>query len=126
MFFLIRCVFWLSVVFSTIFSAQSSALRQHTGAETFKRPVPQVSELAQNWIATLAFVKRQALKHCVETDCLPGQAAGHFLVSASRTVAQADVPLPPHRPTFAPAKSQRPTLEKSSRAEYVMEHSQQS
>jgi hypothetical protein len=109
MFFLIRCVFWLSVVFSTIFAAQLSA-PDHRQAHRLAGPATQLDVPAQNWIeAALSFVKRQALEHCAVTDCLSQKAAErHFAFPpqnvAPENMAQADVPLPPRRPVPTAAK----------------------
>ncbi|MFZ3178555.1 MAG: hypothetical protein WBF10_02880 [Methylovirgula sp.] len=128
MFFLIRCVFWLSVVFSTIFSAQSAA-PQRGQAQTAERAAPPIGDLTRSWFGTaLSFVEREALEHCVKTDCLrpSNRTDGRVASSAPQRMAQANVPLPPRRPAFAAPKSHRSTLENSSRAEYVMEHSRRS
>jgi hypothetical protein len=123
MFFLIRCVFWLSLVFSTIFSAQSAA-PQRPHAQTAEPGVPPIGDLTRTWFGTaLSFVEREALEHCLKTDCL--QSANHAgdAGSVPQRIAQANVPLPPRRPAFAASKLRRATLENSVRAEYVMEHS---
>lgn len=109
MFFLIRCVFWLSVVFSTIFSAQPPS-PDHRQAQRLAPPAMQLDVPTQNWIeAALSFVKRQALEHCVDTDCLLQKAAERRFAFAPQNVApenmaQADVPLPPRRPPLTAAK----------------------
>lgn len=125
MFFLIRCVFWLSVVFSTIFSAQSNP-PQRGQAPTAERSVPPIGELTRTWFGTaVSFVEREALAHCLKTDCLrpSDRAEGPVFNLAAQRVAQANVPLPPRRPAFAAPKSQRSALENSPRSEYVMERS---
>lgn len=126
MFFLIRCVFWLSVVFSTIFSQHPV---RHVPAaqareETQASPRDKFSELAQTWVgAALSAVKHSATDRCAGTECL-----GRSLLSAvyaprerAQAVPQlsANVPLPPRRPQFAPERSVRVVLEKSAHAEYV-------
>lgn len=125
MFFLIRCVFWLSVVFSTIFSAQPNP-PQRGQAPTAERRVPPIGDLTRSWFGTaVSFVEREALEDCLKTGCLqPAHRADRqILASTPQRVAQAEVPLPPHRPAFAAPKLPRPALENSSRPEYVMERS---
>ncbi len=123
MFFLIRCVFWLSVVFSTIFSAQSNP-PQRGHAPTAERDIPPIGELTQTWFATaVSFAEREALAHCLKTDRLQfsNRPAAPVFGSAAERVAQANVPLPPRRPAFGAPKLQRAALENSPRSEYVME-----
>jgi hypothetical protein len=122
MFFLIRCVFWLSVVFSTIFSAQSNP-PQRDRAPTAERAVPPIGDLTRSWFGTVvSFVERQALEHCLKTDCLQSadRAERQALVSTPQRVAHAEVPLPPHRPAFGAPKLRRVALENSPRPEYVV------
>jgi len=142
MFFLIRCVFWLTVVYSTIFSQdpvrQEPVAQEHS--QTQAAPRDKIGELAQTWIsAALSLVERKAIDRCATTpaDCLARTAIlspGRRLLAGTPTqqgpvqaqaVPQpaAQVPLPPPRPKFAAEKSMRSGLEKSSRAEYVMKHS---
>jgi hypothetical protein len=132
MFFLIRCVFWLSVVFSTIFSQEQvrrpPVAPASSPAQTAQRA--RIDALTRNWVdAAASLIERQALARCARTDCVKSAdaAAAHFL--AARPLrqgwiqAEATVPLPPHRPAFAAQKMRRMGLEKMSRAEYVIEHS---
>ncbi len=132
MFFLIRCVFWLTVVFSTIFSQDSRepVAQEYSQAQAAQRA--RIGELAQTWIgAAVSLIERQAAARCAKTDCLrPSDAvAGHFLAGGPvqqgwvQAQAEAAVPLPPRRPAFAAQKTRRSGLEESSRAEYVIEHS---
>ncbi len=135
MFFLIRCVFWLTVVFSTIFSQDPirQAAPDYSQAQAVE--TARLGELARTWFdVAVSILKRQAAARCAETDCRkpPEAAVGHFL--AGRPVQQvlvqaegeAAVPLPPRRPAFVGQKTRRSGLEKSSRAEYVIEHSRRS
>jgi hypothetical protein len=137
MFFLIRCVFWLSVVFSTIFSPdyREPVAPGQAQAQALPSAEPRIGVLAQSWIgAAVSLIEREAVAHCVKTDCLKpaDTAAGHFLaVAPAQRVsvpaqAYASVPLPPRRPAFASQNVRRSGLEKSSRAEYVIEHSRRS
>ncbi len=134
MFFLIRCVFWLTVVFTTIFS--QDPIRRPPVAQGYSQvQVAQrarINELTQNWVgAAASFIERQAVARCAKTDCLTPSdgAARHFLAVRPlrqgwvQAEAEALVPLPPHRPAFAAQKTRRTGLEKTSRAEYVIEHS---
>jgi hypothetical protein len=137
MFFLIRCVFWLTVVFSTIFSQepirQAPIAQQYSQAQAAQGA--RIGELAQDWIgAAVSLIERKAVVRCAKTDCLkPSEAAAeHFLAVGpvqrgwAQAQAEAAVPLPPRRPAFAAQKMRRAGLEKSSRAEYVIEHSRRS
>jgi hypothetical protein len=134
MFFLIRCVFWLWVVFSTIFSPdrreppappQAQAQAQ---AQTIERAKRGLADIAQTWIdAAASLLARQAVDRCVATSCLQSPDAGHFLgvkpMLQAKAWGQANVPLPPRRPIFKVQKAGLAGLEKSSRAEYVTDHS---
>jgi hypothetical protein len=135
MFFLIRCAFWLSVVFSTIFSPDfhEPATLSHSRAQAVAEP--PLGSLAHSWLnAAVSVVERGALAYCVRTDCLrpSDTAAGHFPVgrpaqqASFQAQAEADVPLPPRRPSFSLERAKLPGLEKSSRAEYVTEHDRRS
>jgi hypothetical protein len=129
MFFLIRCVFWLSVVFSTIFSPDSREPVAPGHGQAQAVAEPRVAALTQSWIGTaVSFIERQAIARCAKTDCLkPSDAAVAPAQQASfQAQAKAAVPLPPRRPVFAAQKTGRSALEKSSRAEYVIEHSRRS
>jgi hypothetical protein len=134
MFFLIRCVFWLTVVFTTIFSQdpirRAPVAQGYSQAQVAQRA--RIGELTQNWIgAAASFIERQAVARCAKTDCLkPSDAvARHFLAARPlwqgwvQAEAETVVPLPPRRPVFAAPKTRRAGLEKTSRAEYVIEHS---
>jgi hypothetical protein len=138
MFFLIRCVFWLWVVFSTIF-AQPTA----TGVAPHRPDVARaaasepVGEIAQAWLgaaatrvadhcaaapsACLAVASRLsklALRHELAVPGEPGlEAAPARLKPMPRFAA---VPLPPRRPqTFA--RTLRPALVKTAPHEYLMD-----
>jgi hypothetical protein len=138
MFFLIRCVFWLSVVYSTIFSPgfHEPATLPHDQAQAVAEP--PLADLAHSWISTaVSVIERGALAYCVRTDCLrpSDKVTGHFPAvrpaqqASFKAQAEADVPLPPRRPVFSLQKTTRwgPSgLEKSSRAEYVGEYSRRS
>lgn len=137
MFFLIRCVFWLTVVFSTIFSQdpirQAPVAQEYSQAQAVQRA--RVGELAQTWFgAAVSLIGRQAVARCAKTDCLKPSdaAAGHVLAVgptqqvSAQAQAEAAMPVPPRRPVFAAQKMRRSGLEKSSRAEYVTEHARRS
>lgn len=134
MFFLIRCVFWLTVVYSTIFSPDSRApaAPYQAQAQAVPKLEPQIGGVGQSWIgAAVSFFEREAIAQCAKTDCLrPSGSAAEQLAAvrpAQQTSieTQANVPLPPRRPMFDAQKG-RSGLEKSSRAEYVIEHSSRS
>src|ERR1700733_7903756 len=135
MFFLIRCVFWLTVVYSTIFypDSRAPAAPYQAQAQAVPQPAPQVGGLRQSWIgAAVSFFEREAKAQCAKTDCRrpSGSAAGELAAvrptPQTSMEAQANVPLPPRRPVFDARKGWRSGLEKSSRAEYVIEHSSRS
>ncbi|HLH10840.1 MAG TPA: hypothetical protein VKV77_03050 [Methylovirgula sp.] len=115
MFFLIRCIFWLSVVFSTIFSQHKIDEPQDAGfskEQTAERA--KIGALARNWIgAALGIAERKAVESC-GADCLvrlanltqPSSGAAQPPSVEPRVQARwmphmrAHVPLPPRRPIF--------------------------
>jgi len=138
MFFLIRCVFWLWVVFSTIF-AQPSANGTAPHRPDAARPVAvsePVGEIAQAWLGAAATrvadhcaaapsaclavatqLSRLAIRRELAAPGEPGLEAAPHLKPVPRFAA---VPLPPRRPeTFA--RTVRPALEKTARPEYLMD-----
>ncbi len=132
MLFLIRCVFWLSLVFSTIFSPEfrAAGAQQHGLAQAVDETRPGLDALAQSWLGSVAsFVRRQAVEQCLEDGCIKPADVRSLLVGWTQQPSQlrapaplpqtADVPLPPRRPHF-PGRGQ--ALEKSMRAEYVDGH----
>lgn len=140
MFFLIRCVFWLTVVFTTIFSQDPS--KPPSQAQPAAQPAPpaaQVGALAQAWFSSaVSIAADQAVRRCEKApaDCvvmakrLPDMVASQRLARSAAQTEQAspsapifaDVPLPPRRP-HAPASEKTATgLEKSPRAEYLKGH----
>jgi len=124
MFFLIRCVFWLTVVFMTIFSQdpirRAPVAQEYSRAQAVQRA--RIGDLAQTWIsAAVSLIERKAVDRRGKADCLAKTAnlsdTGHFLAGApapevsarAQAVPQpaAQVPLPPRRPLFLSAKSIR-------------------
>lgn len=140
MFFLIRCVFWLWVVFSTIF-AQSAA----DGGATQGAPAPKQSaaaqpvvHVAQAWLAAAA--ARVADKCAAAPETCLSVAAQFSKLAANREAAVPanaepamslrptlsdihfeNTPLPPRRPDFRPLGKAKPVLEKTGRREYLMD-----
>jgi len=136
MFFLIRCVFWLWVVFSTIFAQPTAAPHRPDAA----RPAvasEAVGEIAQAWLgaaatrvadhcaaapsACLAIANRLsklAIRQELSDPAQPGpEAAPAHLKPMPRFAA---VPLPPRRPERF-ARTARPALEKTAPHEYLMD-----
>ncbi|WP_297299332.1 hypothetical protein [uncultured Methylovirgula sp.] len=141
MFFLIRCVFWLWVVFSTIF-AQPSADGTAPHRPDHPRPVAAaepVGQIAQAWLGAAA---SRVADHCAASPAaclaiatqLSKLALRQELADTTQTGATAEaphlkpvprfaaVPLPPRRPeTFG--RTARPALEKTAGHEYLMDES---
>lgn len=140
MFFLIRCVFWLWVVFSTIFaqpSGNGTALHRPDAARPAVASSEPVGEIAQAWLgaaatrvadhcaaapsACLAIASRLsklAIRHELSEPAQPGLAAASpHLKPMPRFAA---VPLPPRRPERF-ARTARPALEKTAPHEYLMD-----
>jgi hypothetical protein len=144
MFFLIRCVFWLWVVFSTIFAQNSThdtLARQpapHASAS-----VQSITPVAEGWLRGAA---AQVADRCVAAPAtclavasqLSRLAAGREESAAPPTVTprsapveasrRVDVPLPPRRPNFAAhfaglGESPPPKVEKTARRAYLMNQS---
>jgi len=96
MFFPIRCVFWLTIVFTTIFSQDEAARRT--------APVLDLSQTVQSVVArALGRVETRLAENCTRqpVECL-GMAAKmsepERLPQESETLAAVTVPLPPPRP----------------------------
>jgi len=139
MFFLIRCVFWLWVVFSTIFAqttADSGAPR-HAPAPQAVAVAQPVVHAAQAWLAAAATrvadrcaaapatclsVAAQFTKLAVARDApAPAAPLPAFALRPTLTDTRFDtVPLPPRRPNFSSAKA-KAALEKTTRREYLMD-----
>jgi len=137
MFFLVRCVFWLWVVFSTIFAQPSGEhatprAPQSAASATALQPV---ASSAQAWLERAA--TRVAARcesdpaTCLAVAAQLSKLAGSSVPASSWSSAQvtqiapdvpriADVPLPPRRPQSF-ARTARPTLEKTARHEYLMD-----
>jgi hypothetical protein len=138
MFFLIRCVFWLWVVFSTIFAQPSSEhatshAPQHVPPATAMASQP-VGAGAQAWLERAA---TSVADRCATapTTCLAVAAQLSRLAAnipaavparvevprmAPEIAHRVNVPLPPRRPQSF-AGMARPTLEKTARHEYLMD-----
>jgi hypothetical protein len=137
MFFLVRCVFWLWVVFSTIFAQPSS---EHT---TPRAPQSAPSATALQPVATSAqaWLERAATRVADRCESAPAaclavaaqlsKLAGSNVPASSWSNARitqiapdvsrvVNVPLPPRRPQSF-ARTARPTLEKTARHEYLMD-----
>lgn len=138
MFFLIRCVFWLTIVYMTIFSPDSPKSPQPRSQQA-ARPLPsaaQTAELAQAWFSSaVAVIEDEAARQCAKTPAECIALAKHWSdmgdqrrVDGAPRVTQspltfAHVPLPPRRPHALTSEKAGPGgLEKSSREEYVMTH----
>lgn len=143
MFFLIRCVFWLWVVFSTIFAQDS------THGTSARQPTPpQVSASAQSlapvavsWLrgaaaqvadrcaaapATCLAVASQLSRLAAQRERAPVPTASPTaaFVAPVQVAQRADVPLPPRRPSFtALGEGLQPKLEKTIRRAYLMNQS---
>lgn len=131
MFFLIRCAFWLTVVFVTIFSQEPGrntfAAPGYSQAQTAQRA--RIDALARAWTgAATLLIKREVAAEC--DNCLAKLAelsdraylASAAVKHAAEPRARRFAPLPPRRPVFAALKR----LEKSARSEYVIEYSSRS
>jgi hypothetical protein len=141
MFFLIRCVFWLWVVFSTIFSQTT------TDGPALRRPQPPrpvaaiqpFTRTAQTWLEAAASrvadrcaasprtclaVAAQLSKLAADHE-VAGAAPANRVIAKSKPVASrlTDIPLPPRRPSFIAAPKDARTLEKTARREYFMDQS---
>jgi hypothetical protein len=144
MFFLIRCVFWLWVVFSTIFAQDST----HGTSARRPMPPPQASAAAQSlapvaasWLrgaaaqvadrcaaapATCLAVASQLSRLAAHREHAPAPTAlpAAAFVAPVQVAQRADVPLPPRRPNFtALGDSLQPKLEKTIRRAYLMNQS---
>jgi hypothetical protein len=101
MFFPIRCVFWLTVVFTMIFTQGPTERRE--------APVMQFSQAVQGVIAKLVgHVETQMAEHCTRqpTECLSVAAKVSAAITETHTVEPAAVtqaPLPPPRPNLGAA-----------------------
>lgn len=150
MFFLIRCVFWLTVVFMHIFP-QTPVRQEPAGREqAMQGPVAslRLGASTQTWLSSLTtFAERKAAPQCsnAPADCIALAAALSNVATGQRvnspaslspsiqapaqavTRVAAQVPLPPRRPSlsasFGKLAHARSGLEKSPRAEYVSDHS---
>jgi hypothetical protein len=118
MFFLIRCVFWLTVVFTTIFSPDPVPQKQPGQEQAVQRPpaASWIGQVMETWLGSaLSFMDGKA-GHCHEApgDCL-AMAAELSNVAANQRFARAleqspalpqaaphlaQVPLPPRRPNI--------------------------
>ncbi|MEJ0052644.1 MAG: hypothetical protein WDN02_15830 [Methylovirgula sp.] len=137
MFFLIRCVFWLWVVFSTIF-AQPSGEHGTPHASSSAPQAVALQPIASNAQAWLERAATRVADRCgsAPATCLAVAAqlsklAGSGIPASAWPSAQVtqitpevprnpDVPLPPRRPQNF-ARTARPTLEKTARHEYLMD-----
>jgi hypothetical protein len=137
MFFLVRCVFWLWVVFSTIFAQPSS---EHATPRAPQSTPPAaalqpIDSSAQAWLeraaTRVADRCESAPATCLAVAAQLSKLAGSTLPASAWSSAQvtqiapsvphlADVPLPPRRPQSF-ARTARPTLEKTARHEYLMD-----
>jgi hypothetical protein len=134
MFFLIRCVFWLWVVFSTIFA-------QPSGEHATPQSAPSSAALQPNTSSAQAWLERAATRVAARCGSAPAtclavaaqlsKLAGSSVPGSAWPSAQvtqivpdvshvANVPLPPRRPQNF-ARTARPTLEKTARHEYLMD-----
>ncbi len=139
MFFLIRCVFWLWVVFSTIFaqpSADDGVTRRPDPGRQPAATAQPVAHLVEAWLgaatarvadrcmaspAACMAVAQQLSKLAASREAPPARstvAKGGQLPSLA--AHQVDVPLPPRRPVSFAKMAVRPTLEKTARHEYLM------
>jgi hypothetical protein len=138
MFFLIRCVFWLWVVFSTIFaqpssehavthrstavtSASASSLAPASGAQAWlERAATNVAGRCASAPATCLAVAAQ-LSRLAAGNLPQAEAQGADAPRVTPVLPRrANVPLPPRRPQSL-ARMARPTLEKTARHEYLMD-----
>lgn len=136
MFFLIRCVFWLWVVFSTIFAQPSSehaAPHASQSAAQVTAVARPIGSTAQAWLERAATSVADRCASAPAT-CFAMAAQLSRLASSSIPVAAAPrasqialdsphpaaVPLPPRRPRSF-AGMARPTMEKTARHEYLMD-----
>ncbi len=137
MFFLIRCVFWLWVVFSTIFAQPSS--EHATYASPHARPAAAASQPigsgAQAWLeraatsvadrcatapATCLAMAAQLSRLAASNIPVAKPSSAEVTLAAPDIPHRVDVPLPPRRPRSF-ARMARPTLEKTARHEYLMD-----
>lgn len=146
MFFLIRCVFWLWVVFSTIFAQDSThgtSVRQPQPPQA-SAPAQSIAPVAEGWLRGAA---AQVADRCAASPatCLAVASQLSRLAAGREERAPApmaapraapvevprrvDVPLPPRRPNF-PAHfaglgdgGVQPKLEKTARRAYLMNQS---
>jgi|SRR5579862_5758706 len=138
MFFLIRCVFWLTIVYTTIFSPDSPKPESRPQQAAQKLPsAAQAGELAQAWFSSaVAVVEDEAARHCAKTpaECiaiakrLSDIAADRHILRATPALARfsaplVNVPLPPRRPRTLTSEKTARGLEKSSQEEYLMGYS---
>jgi len=148
MFFLLRCVFWLTVLFTAIFSQDPPRQRAQRQEQAIERPQApwRIGELAQSWLnSVVSVVGSKVAGHCgnVPSDCVAlAKELSDIAVSrrsaskevpaepiAAQAVPQvfAHVPLPPRRPrisvTAETATTEQSGLEKTLRGEYLIAHS---
>jgi hypothetical protein len=137
MFFLVRCVFWLWVVFSTIFaqpSAEHAAPRAPQSAPSatalqpiassaqawLERAATRVADRCENAPATCLAVAAQLSKLAGGNVSAPSWSNAQVTQIAPGIPRVVNVPLPPRRPQSF-ARTVRPTLEKTARHEYLMD-----
>jgi hypothetical protein len=138
MFFLVRCVFWLWVVFSTIF-AQTTAdggAPRHAPEQPSAVAGPVV-HAAQSWLSAAAArvasecaakpaaclaVAAQFSKLAADRGAAPVSPDPRFALRPTLTdVPGSNVPLPPRRPNFSFPLRMNSALEKAARREYLMD-----
>lgn len=131
MFFLIRCVFWLWVVFSTIFSQTTPDSPASRAPEASRRAIAAqpLGQTAQAWLGTAA---NQVASRCAAAPatCLAiASRLSQLATSQERattdlprlaTPHDAAVPLPPRRPSLRALKDGS-RLDKTARREYFMD-----
>ncbi len=143
MFFLIRCVFWLWVVFSTIFAQDSThgtSARQPTPPQA-SASAQSIAPVAANWLrgaaaqvadrcaaapATCLAVASQLSQLAARQERVPVPTAAPSaaFVAPVQVARRVDVPLPPRRPNFtALGDDLQPKLEKTIRRAYLMNQS---
>jgi hypothetical protein len=139
MFFLVRCVFWLWVVFSTIFAqttADGRAPRHAPAAQPIAVAEPVV-HAARSWLSAAAArvanecaakpaaclaVAAQFSKLAADRAAAPVSPAPAFALRPTLTdVPASNVPLPPRRPSFSFPLRMNSALEKAARREYLMD-----
>jgi hypothetical protein len=140
MFFLIRCVFWLWVVFSTIFAEDSThgtSVRQPARPEA-SASVQSIAPVAESWLrgaaaqvadrcaaapATCLAVASQLSRLAARQEHAPASAVAPSAAPV-QVARRVDVPLPPRRPDFtALGDGLQPKLEKTTRRAYLMNQS---